>query len=147
VGVHQNCLAVNRVQRRLDWLVPNYGLKFQRTVLVWEVDEVPHSQIKKVQVIPGLNSVRLVEFAYRLQLHDHLTVNDEIGTNVPHVLTVVEHWDDTLGLIVDETLTERHLKGAVIDGLRVPRPKGRPDVPGNLTQFVLHEFWIKITFK
>jgi hypothetical protein len=35
---------------------------------------------------------------------------------------------------------QSHLKGAVVHGLAVARPEGRPDVLGHLTQTRLHGF-------
>ena len=140
MAIYSDKLAVDVVQGRLYGLVANYGFEFEIALLVREVDEVPSLQVEELKVILGLNSVSLVELTYRLELYDRLAFHDEVGSDVSDVLTGVVHRDDALGLVVDEAVSEGHLKGAMVHGLAVARPEGRPDVPGDFLESLLHDF-------
>ena len=140
MGIHTDVLTVDLIQGRFGGLFTNYGFKFERPLLVREVDEEPLLQVEELEVILGLNSVSLVELTYRLELYDSLAVHDEVGSDVADVQTRIVHRDYPLRLIIDSLGPQSHLKGTVVHGLAVARPEGRPDVLGHLTQTRLHGF-------
>jgi signal transduction histidine kinase len=54
-----------------------------------------------MEVISGLNSVRLIESTYRLEFNDDTSVDDEIGSDMTDVLTFVVYGDDTFSFVRD----------------------------------------------
>jgi hypothetical protein len=84
------------VQSGFDELFPNYCFKFDSPLLVREVDEEALLQVEELEVILGLNSVRVIKLTYRLELYDSLAVHYEVGADVADVLTGVIHGHDTL---------------------------------------------------
>ena len=54
-----------------------------------------------MEVISGLNSVRLIESTYRLEFNDDTSVDDEIGSDMTDVLTFVIYGDDTFSFVRD----------------------------------------------
>jgi len=78
-------------------------------------------ETQKVQVIPGLNSVGLIESAYRLEFHNEPSIDNQVSPDVSDILTTIEHGNDTLRLVRDLTITECHLKRTMVHGLGVPR--------------------------
>ena len=75
-----------------------------------------------MEVVSGLNSVRLIESTYRLEFNNDSTIDNQVSPDVSHVLTLVKHGDDTLRLVRDLLGSKRHLEGTVVHGLRVPWP-------------------------
>lgn len=142
--VEEKDLAVNFIQNRVGNFFTNYGFKFQGALLVWKVDEVTLMEVQKLEVILGLNSVSLVELAYRLELYDVLAVHDEVSPYMTYVLSRKEDGYNPFRLVVETHGPQSHLKGAVVHGLAVARPEGRPDSFGNSTNpgfhRVLHGF-------
>jgi len=131
MGIYQDTmipLTINPVERRL--LAPEF-LVFDRPNLVREVDEDAVIEAQEVHVVSGLNSVRFIEFAYRLELYNHLSVDDEVGSNVPNVLAVVKNRDDAFSLIVKTLFSQGDFERAVIYGFGVTRTKRGPDVLGD----------------
>ena len=120
--------TINPVERRL--LAPEF-LVFDRTDLVREVDEDAVIETQEVHVVSGLNSVRFIEFAYRLEFYDYLSVDDEVGPDVPDVLAVIKNRDDSLGLVEDSLFSQGDFECAVIDGFGVTRAERGPDVLGD----------------
>jgi hypothetical protein len=121
-------LTINPVEMRL--LAPEF-LVFDRTDLVREVDEDSVIESQEVHVVSGLNSVRFIEFAYRLELYNHLSVDDEVGSNVADVLAVVKNRDDAFSLVVKTLFSQGDFECAMIDGFGVTRTKRGPDVLGD----------------
>jgi hypothetical protein len=113
-------------------------LKLNRAVLLWEVYEEPLVQIKKLDVVSGLNSVNFIEFTYRLELNNIFSVDDKVGPDVPDILTLVVHGYDALGLIVDSNLAEGNFESAVIYGFGIARAKGGPDILSDVFQKLVH---------
>ena len=74
-------------------------LKFQGTQFIWKIDQVSLRETQEGQVVSGLNSVRLIESAYRLEFHNSLTVYDEVSPHVSDILTFVKDGDDTFRLV------------------------------------------------
>jgi hypothetical protein len=131
MGIYQDTmipLTINPVERRL--LAPEF-LVFDRTDLVREVDEDSVIESQEVHVVSGLNSVRFVNLAYRLELYNHLSVDDEVGSNVADVLAVVKNRDDAFRLIVKTLFSQGDFECTMIDGFGVTRTKRGPDVLGN----------------
>ena len=54
-----------------------------------------------MEVVSGLNSVRLIQTTYRLEFNDETSVNDEIGTDVSHVLAFIVYGNDTFSFVRD----------------------------------------------
>ena len=54
-----------------------------------------------MEVVSGLNSVRLIQTTYRLEFNDDSTIDNQVGSDVSHVLTFVVYGDDTLSLVRD----------------------------------------------
>ena len=54
-----------------------------------------------MEVISGLNSVRLIQTTYRLEFNDDTSVDDEIGSDMTDVLTFVIYGDDTFSFVRD----------------------------------------------
>jgi hypothetical protein len=131
MGIYQDTmipLTINPVEMRL--LAPEF-LVFDRTDLVREVDEDSVIESQEVHVVSGLNSVRFIEFAYRLELYNHLSVDDEVGSNVADVLAVVKNRDDAFSLVVKTLFSQGDFECAMIDGFGVTRTKRGPDVLGD----------------
>jgi hypothetical protein len=76
---------------------------------------------QKVQVIPGLNSVGLIESAYRLEFHNEPSIDNQVGPDVANVLTAVKDRDDTFRFVRDLTITKGHLERTMVHGLGVSR--------------------------
>ena len=74
-----------------------------------------------MEVVSGLNSVRLIQTTYRLEFNDDTSVDDEIGSDMTDVLTFVIYGDDTFRLVRNLLGPEGHLERTMIHGLRVPR--------------------------
>lgn len=106
-------------------------LVFDRGDLVREVDEDAVVETQEVHVVSGLNSVRFIEFAYRLELYNHLAFDDEVGPDVADVLAVVKNRDDAFSLVKDALFSQGDFERAVIDGFGVTRAKRGPDVLGD----------------
>ena len=87
MGVYSYGLTINHLKRHGRWRVEDNLLKLQGSVFVWKIDQVSRLDLQERQIISGLNSVNLIELAYRLELHHNLAVNDEIGPDVSHVLS------------------------------------------------------------
>ena len=131
MGIYQDTmipLTINPVERR--FLAPEF-LVFDRPNLVREVDEDAVIEAQEVHVVSGLNSVRFIEFAYRLELYNHLSVDDEVGSNVADVLAVVKNRDDTFSLVVETLFSKGDFERAMIYGFGVTRAKRGPDVLGD----------------
>jgi len=77
-------------------------------------------ETQKVQVIPGLNSVRLIETTYRLEFHNEPLIDNQVCSHVTDVLTTIEDGHDTFCLVRDLTVTECHLERTMVHGLGVP---------------------------
>ena len=75
-----------------------------------------------MEVVSGLNSVRLIESTYRLEFNDESSVDNQVCSDVAYVLTFVVYGDDTFRLVRDLLGPEGHLEGTVVHGLRVPWP-------------------------
>ena len=60
-------------------------LKLECATFVREVDEETLLEVQKFEVILGLNSVSLIELAYRLELYDRLAVHDQVRPDVADV--------------------------------------------------------------
>lgn len=74
-----------------------------------------------MEVVSGLNSVRLIQTTYRLEFDDDTSVDDKIGADVTHVLSLVKHGDDTFRLVRDLEGTQGHFECTVVHRLAVPR--------------------------
>jgi signal transduction histidine kinase len=74
-----------------------------------------------MEVIPGLNSVRLIESTYRLEFNDDSTIDNQVGSDVSNILTLVKYGDDTFRLIRDLLGSKGNLEGTVVHRLTVPR--------------------------
>jgi hypothetical protein len=103
-------------------------LKLDRDPLVGEVDEEPLLETQELHVILSLNSVRIVEFADRLEFYDTPTIDDEVRADVSDVLALVKDRDDTLGLIVDAGLSQGYFECAVIYGFGIAWAERGPDI-------------------
>jgi hypothetical protein len=121
----------------VDFNLLNF-LKLERGVFLWKIDEKPLIQIKKLDVVSGLNSVNFIEFTYRLELHDVLAVDDEVGSNVTHVLFFVVDGDNALGLIIDSSLAKGDFERAVIYGFGIARAEGGPDILSDVFEKLVH---------
>ena len=75
-----------------------------------------------MEVVSGLNSVRLIQTTYRLEFNDDSTIDNQVGSDVAYVLTFVVYGDDTFRLVRNLLGPEGHLKRAMVHGLRVPWP-------------------------
>ena len=95
-------------------------LKLKGSQFIWKIDQVPLRKTQKGQVVSGLNSVRLIESAYRLELHDGFTIYDEVGPDVSDILTLVIYGYDTLSLVRYLTVAQGHLERTMVHGLGVP---------------------------
>ena len=111
-------------------LAPEF-LVFDRTDLVRKVDEDAVIETQEVHIVSGLNSVRFIEFAYRLEFNDYLSVDDEVGSNVADVLAVVKNRDDAFSLVVETLFSQGDFECAMIYGFGVTRAKRGPDVLGD----------------
>ena len=74
-----------------------------------------------MEVVSGLNSVRLIQTTYRLEFNDESSVDNQVGSDVAHVLSSVKHGDDAFRLVRNLLGPEGHLKRTVVHGLAVPR--------------------------
>ena len=54
-----------------------------------------------MEVVSGLNSVRLIQTTYRLEFNDDSTIDNQVGSDVSDVLTFIVYGDDTLSLVRD----------------------------------------------
>ena len=54
-----------------------------------------------MEVVSGLNSVRLIESTYRLEFNNDSTIDNQVSPDMTDVLTLVKHGDDTLSLVRD----------------------------------------------
>jgi hypothetical protein len=78
-------------------------------------------ETQKVEVIPGLNSVGLIETTYRLEFHNEPSIDNQVCSHVTDVLTAVKDGDDTFRLVRDLTVAKCHLERTMVHGLGVPR--------------------------
>ena len=54
-----------------------------------------------MEVISGLNSVRLIQTTYRLEFNDESSVDNQVGSDVSDVLTFIVYGDDTFSFVRD----------------------------------------------
>ena len=54
-----------------------------------------------MEVISGLNSVRLIQTTYRLEFNDESSVDNQVCSDVAYVLTFVVYGDDTFRFVRD----------------------------------------------
>jgi hypothetical protein len=105
MGGYQDGLTVDGIQGRDRGRGAHNGLELERTVFVRKINEMPHIKIEEVKIVAGLNSVLLIELAHRLELHHDFAFDDEVSPDIAHVLSLIEHWDYPLRLVIDETVT------------------------------------------
>ena len=74
-----------------------------------------------MEVVSGLNSVRLIESTYRLEFNDESSVDNQVCSDVAYVLTFIVYGDDTFSFVRNLLGPEGHLKRTMIHGLAVPR--------------------------
>jgi len=111
-------------------LAPEF-LVFDRADPVRKVDEDAVIETQEVHIVSGLNSVRFIDFAYRLEFYNNLSVDDEVGSDVADVLAVIKNRDDALRLVVETLFSQGNFECAVIDGFGVTRAERGPDVLGD----------------
>jgi len=80
-------------------------------------------ETQKGQVVSGLNSVCLIETAYRLEFHNEPTIDNKVCSHVSDILTAIKDGDDTFRLIRDLTVAKRHLERTMVHGLGIPWPE------------------------
>ena len=54
-----------------------------------------------MEVVSGLNSVRLIESTYRLEFNDDSTIDNQVGSDVADVLTFIVYGDDAFSFVRD----------------------------------------------
>ena len=54
-----------------------------------------------MEVVSGLNSVRLIQTTYRLEFNDESSVDNQVGSDVSHVLAFIVYGDDTFSFVRD----------------------------------------------
>jgi signal transduction histidine kinase len=74
-----------------------------------------------MEVVSGLNSVRLIESTYRLEFNNDSTIDNQVCSDVAYVLTFIVYGDDAFRFVRDLLGPEGHLKRTMVHGLAVPR--------------------------
>ena len=79
-------------------------LYFHGSIFVRKINEVALVEIKKLEVISGLNSISLRETTYRLELYHNLAIDDDIGSDVANVLALIKYRDYAFGFVGDDAI-------------------------------------------
>jgi hypothetical protein len=95
-------------------------LKLQGSQFIWKIDQVSLRKTEKGQVVSGLNSVRLIEFTYRLEFNNESSIDNQIGSYVSDILSLVKDRDDTFSLVRDLAVPQGYLERTMVHGLAVP---------------------------